>query len=232
MSVIDTATNAVIATIPLSIGSYALAVTPDGTNVYVANENSGTVSVIATATNTVTADIQRDLVLLGLWTGLREKEAAGLRWDEVDLRNRILHIPAHRMKAGNDFDLPMSDLVHNLLLVRRRIGREGEHVFPGFGRSGHCESFTYALLQIAEATSIKVSPHDLRRTFITNAGLCSISSVARKMLVAHSTNNDVTEGYDILSMDDLRHAAQMVADRFKVRCQITAPTGENVRAFG
>ncbi len=39
------------------VREHGVAVTPDGSKVYVANENSNTVSVIATATNTVTATI-------------------------------------------------------------------------------------------------------------------------------------------------------------------------------
>ena len=63
----------------------------------------------------------------------------------------------------------MTDLVHQLLVARRAIGREGEHVFFGYGKSGHCESFTYALSQIADKTGIRVSPHDLRRTYASVA---------------------------------------------------------------
>ena len=58
VSVIDTATNTVTATIPVGSGRQGVAVTPDGSKVYVANTNSpGTVSVIDTATNTVTATV-------------------------------------------------------------------------------------------------------------------------------------------------------------------------------
>src|SRR5260221_841414 len=59
VSVIDTATNTVVGSpIPVGSGPYGVAVTPDGSKVYVTNNstaNPGTVSVIATATNTVTA---------------------------------------------------------------------------------------------------------------------------------------------------------------------------------
>ena len=60
VSVIDTATNTVIATIPVGIGPRGVAVTPDGSKVYVTNvqlPNPSVVSVIATATNTVIATI-------------------------------------------------------------------------------------------------------------------------------------------------------------------------------
>src|SRR5215831_7470527 len=54
VSVIDSASNSVSATIPVSASPFGVAVTPDGSKVYVAHDTTpGTVSVIDTATNTV-----------------------------------------------------------------------------------------------------------------------------------------------------------------------------------
>jgi YVTN family beta-propeller protein len=57
VSVIDTATNTISATIPVGIFPNGVVVTPDGTKVYVANDFGNTVPVIDTATNTVIATI-------------------------------------------------------------------------------------------------------------------------------------------------------------------------------
>jgi YVTN family beta-propeller protein len=57
VSVISTATNTVTATIPVGLNPYGVAVTPDGSKVYVANAGEHTVSVISTATNTVIATV-------------------------------------------------------------------------------------------------------------------------------------------------------------------------------
>jgi len=54
VSVIDTATNTVIATINVGAAPYGVAVSPDGSKVFVANAHSNTVSVIDTGSNTVT----------------------------------------------------------------------------------------------------------------------------------------------------------------------------------
>jgi gliding motility-associated-like protein len=58
VSIINTATNTVISTLPTSGNPYGLSVTPDGKDVYVANnyvanQNSGNVSVINTTTNNI-----------------------------------------------------------------------------------------------------------------------------------------------------------------------------------
>jgi YVTN family beta-propeller protein len=57
VSVIDTATQQVIATIPVGTAPLGIAVTPNGQEVYVTNQHDGTVSVINTSTLTVIATI-------------------------------------------------------------------------------------------------------------------------------------------------------------------------------
>jgi YVTN family beta-propeller protein len=57
VSVIDTATNMVVATVAVGLFPSGVAVTPEGARVYVANVNSDTVSVIATATDTEEATV-------------------------------------------------------------------------------------------------------------------------------------------------------------------------------
>ena len=101
-------------------------------------------------------------------------------------------------------------------------------MFFGYGKSGHSESFTFALSVIGHSTGIKVSPHDLRRTYASVAATCSIPPIALKLLIAHSVGSDVTSGYQVFSTEQLRESAQAVADRFKELCAIEAPTGANV----
>lgn len=57
VSVINTATNTVVATVPVGSNPFAVAIAPDGTMAYVTNNNDSTVSVINTATNTVVATV-------------------------------------------------------------------------------------------------------------------------------------------------------------------------------
>jgi len=57
VSVIDTATASVIATVPVGSGPAAVAVTPNGRFAYVVNQLGNTVSVISAASNTVVATV-------------------------------------------------------------------------------------------------------------------------------------------------------------------------------
>src|SRR3990172_2459907 len=57
VSVIDTATNTVVATVVAGSGPNGVAVNPAGTRTYVTNGSVNNVSVIDTATNTVVATV-------------------------------------------------------------------------------------------------------------------------------------------------------------------------------
>jgi hypothetical protein len=77
----------------------------------------------------------------------------------------------------------MSSFVRDLLVARRALG-DAEFVFPALGRGGHIAEPRFPLDAVAEATGIRVSAHDLRRTHITVAESCDISPLALKALVS------------------------------------------------
>jgi integrase len=168
--------------------------------------------------------VHRDYLLLLLFTGLRRREAAALRWTEVDLSSRVIKLPASRAKSGIKLDLPMSDFVRDLLIARRAHG-DAVWVFPANSKSGHMEEPKFPLKLIAKATGVTVSVHDLRRTFVTAAESTDISVMALKALVNHSLGKGVTEGYVQMTVERLREPAQRVADRLKALCEVPAREG-------
>jgi integrase len=166
-----------------------------------------------------------DYIKLVQFTGLRRREAAALAWDEVDFTTKLIRLPMVRAKGKRKLDLPMSSFVRDLLVRRRAIGNDGGWVFGADSKSGHIEEPKFAFEQIAETTGIKVSPHDLRRTFITVAESCNISPLALKALVNHAIGGDVTEGYVQMTVEQLREPAQKVCDRMMELCGIVPPEG-------
>ena len=176
--------------------------------------------------------VARDYIQLMLFTGLRRNEAASLRWvEDIDLNQRIIRLPATRTKAGRKLDLPMSDFVRDLLVARRAVG-DATFVFPAPGKSGYIAEPKFPLDAVAQATGIRVSAHDLRRTFITVAESADISPLALKALVNHSLGDDVTSGYVMMTVERLREPAQRVADKMKMLCGITPVAGDNVTKLG
>ena len=63
--------------------------------------------------------VHRDFLLLLLFTGLRLGEARSLRWENIDFAQRVIRLPAASTKAGRKLDLPMVDIIRDMLVARR-----------------------------------------------------------------------------------------------------------------
>ena len=166
-------------------------------------------------------DMGRDYITLLLFTGLRRKEGAGLRWAEVDFENRIIRLPSARVKTRNAVDLPMVDVVFNLLVARRQLG-DAEFVFPSRESFIRGDQWSKTLKQ---KTGLVFNLHDLRRTYATIAESCDIPFMALKALLNHAAGNGITQSYVAMTPERLREPAQLVAGRLKLLCGITAPSG-------
>jgi len=154
--------------------------------------------------------VGRDYLLLVLLTGLRRREAASLKWADVDLeKTRTLTV--RDTKNSRDHVLPLSTQLLDLL-ARRRAATEGPFVFPG-RKADTClvepKTLTTA---VAKACGVHTSVHDLRRTFATTAERLDISSYAVKRLLNHVTTGDVTAGYIVTDIERLRRPMQAISD--------------------
>ena len=134
---------------------------------------------------------------------------------------KVIRLQEAATKSKRMLELPMRDLVYDLLRRRRALGDTG-WVFPANSKSGHVEEPRHFLDQVAEATGIDVSVHDLRRTFVSVAESTEMSVYALKALVNHSLGGDVTAGYVQHSVERLRVPAQRVADELRRLCRIEA----------
>jgi integrase len=167
--------------------------------------------------------VARDYVKLALFTGMRRREMTQLLWSDVDFSDGIIRLPSHRVKNGRLFDVPLTDLVRDLLVARRSVG-DTKWVFPADSKSGHIEEPKAIFKLIEKACGIKLSIHDLRRTYLTVADRV-VSGVAKKALVNHAlSDRDVTEGYIGLEPKELGEEAQKVADRLRELCSIPKPS--------
>jgi site-specific recombinase XerD len=169
-----------------------------------------------------------DLIKLMLFTGLRRSEACALRWDpNIDFTSRVIRIPAAETKPGTPLDLPMTSFVYELLVARRAIGNAG-WVFPS--HQGHIKEPRDHFDKIAASCGVKVSSHDLRRTFATIAESTDISGLALKALLNHTLgNSDVTSGYVRMTVERLREPAERVSRRLVELCEIATPKIASVK---
>jgi integrase len=148
--------------------------------------------------------------------GLRRDEVAGLNWDEVDLVAKTITLPPQRTKAKRPLVLPISSFVEELLLRRKAAGMM-KYVFPSSAgsRSGHVEEPRLWFKIIEQETGIKVSPHDLRRTFVTATEHAEIMPRIQSALVNHSLGRDVTSRHVIIPVSELREPMEKVTNKLK-----------------
>lgn len=166
--------------------------------------------------------VRRDVLLFMLFTGLRRGDACSVRWEDVDLKQKVLHIP--QPKGGHAFDLPLSDFLIDLLEGRERFF-DSPFVFPANSRSGHIEEIRVPIPKLAW------TPHDLRRTYLNVAERLEISAYAMKALVNHKQpTGDVTSGYLRMEVERLRAPMQSITDRLKALCM--PPQGKVVPIRG
>jgi integrase len=102
------------------------------------------------------------IVRLLILTGQRRSEIADLRWDEIDLDERLLHLPAARTKNARAHDVPLSGQALAIIAGLPRVV-EAEHVFTI--RRKLIGNFSHAKGELDEKSGVEGwTLHDLRRT--------------------------------------------------------------------
>lgn len=134
-----------------------------------------------------------------------------LRWDNVDLQARTLHLPT--TKNGDPLHLPLSPFLADLLTKRKEAADGSPWVFPGPGKNGHLLETKKFLLRVTTGSGVSFTLHDLRRTFITIAESLDVPYYALKRLQNHRANGDVTGGYIVVNAERLRVPVELVAAR-------------------
>jgi integrase len=104
-----------------------------------------------------------------LETGLRMRNATGLTWPQVDMRRRLLVIPASRAKAGETIAIPLS--ARAMALLKEQQGKHKDYVFT-VKRPQHQKAVPFsdangaAFKAAAKAAGVPwLRWHDLRHTW-------------------------------------------------------------------
>ncbi|MDE0006286.1 MAG: integrase arm-type DNA-binding domain-containing protein [Rhodospirillaceae bacterium] len=164
----------------------------------------------------------RDVMWIGVYTGMRLGEVKSLRWERVDLERRILRV--EETKTGEALELPITEQLAAVFeRCRARAGGSGEPesgwLFPSpKSASGHLEEVFKFYTPIGKVAGTKFWYHGLRNSFITVAEReLLLPRSLTKRLVNHARGSDVTEGYAAdWTVEQLREPAQRVADRIDV----------------
>lgn len=127
-------------------------------------------------------------------TAARSGEALGAVWTEMDLKERLWHVPARRMKASIEHVVPLSDAAIELL---NRVKKE----FPGaddaiFAVGGAQRSNMAMAMLLRRMGFANITTHGFRSTFRYWAGDCT--SYQREVIeaaLAHTIQNKAERAY-------------------------------------
>jgi integrase len=102
----------------------------------------------------------------------RGGEVVGMRWDEIDIDQRLWTIPAERMKGKRAHLVPLSPLAIDILDQSRSLFHGHQYVFPSprleEEKSMQRHALSRAMNRLVTALGIPdATPHDLRRTGAT-----------------------------------------------------------------
>lgn len=118
----------------------------------------------------------KDKVIFALTTGLRDANVRELRWEEVDLQNRMVTIDGVRMKNGKPLSIPLNDTAYDVVWKRFRAkDRNTEWVFAYGGKPvqrSNTKAFRNALRELGSRTSDGTTcgirgPHGISRRVLT-----------------------------------------------------------------
>jgi integrase len=145
---------------------------------------------------------------LGLRTGLRYANIEGLRWDQIDLRKKLIRIDPGEMKAREGLVIPITEEVAGFLRALKK-NTEGLTVL----RLPSYSDVRRALRLAAKRAGIApLRPHDLRATFITTCRKAGADIEAVAGLVGHRDIQTTLRYYRKISQEDLRKAVEKLSD--------------------
>ena len=152
----------------------------------------------------------RCLIEWQLHTMVRPGEAAGARWDEIDLKQKIWTIPATRMKKKRDHTVPLTKQSLNLLEVMRPISGHREHIFPSDRNPRtHINPYTANMALKRMGFHKKLVAHGLRSIASTTLNEYGFEPDLVEAALAHVDANQVRRAYN--RTDYLKRRTDMMA---------------------
>jgi integrase len=150
-----------------------------------------------------------------LLTGQRRGQAVQMTWDEVDFGRRTWTTPGHKMKAGKEHVIALSDLAIEVLSEARELGNGSRYVFScdgvrplnGFAKPrARLDKMT---AQIAGKPLPAWRVHDFRRTMTHGLAQLGVAPHIADKVLAHAsgTINGVAAVYNRYAYMDERKAA-------------------------
>jgi len=139
----------------------------------------------------------RCLIEWQLHTMVRPSEAAGAKWNEIDLENCLWNIPAERMKKKKPHSVPLSPQSLALLEVMKPISSRSEFIFPSDrNHHKHCNAQTANTALKRMGFDKQLVAHGLRALASTTLNEQGFDADIIEAALAHVGDNEVRNAYN------------------------------------
>lgn len=189
-----------------------------------------------------------DWVSFIILTGTRRTESGSLLWSNVDLEAATFSLSGDTVKNHNQITLPCSapllamlkarkeqPEVDEKVIRRRRHNAEREdniqYVFSSWSGLGYIGNAQKTMAAVSEVAGVKVTIHDLRRTYDDLAQAVNVGEDVRRQLLNHLASD--VHGKHYSNNPDpsvLKPAVDAIADYILAQAKIIADKAEQAEA--
>jgi len=151
------------------------------------------------------------IVQLAYWTGMRKGEILGLRWEQVDIQNKVINLEAADTKTQEKREVPLTEAL--LGLLKRTPKTLGcPCVFTERGK--RIIDIKTAFLKAVRAAGIKnFRFHDLRHCAVTNLRKAGVNDSVIMSISGHKTYA-MFKRYNRIDRQDRVNALKQVERQF------------------
>jgi integrase len=168
-------------------------------------------------TDTPNPELLQTFILFLYTTGCRTGEAKSLRWNQVDLNERIIRVEDEQTKNDEPREIPLADDVYDRLKKIPESKRVGL-LFPvgNFRKAWQSACVKAGLGTLTPGpmngnygTYEGLIPHDFRRSAVRNLRKAGVAEGVAMKVSGHKTR-EVFERYNIVTSDDTKEAVRRV----------------------
>lgn len=125
--------------------------------------------------------------------GSRTSEVLGMRWEELDFRNRIWTCPEERMKAGEEHRVPLTDEMLEILEPLKSF--RSDYVFEGQKRNNPLSNM--AMLMLLRRMGVEsVTVHGFRTSLrVWCSEVAMVPEEVSERSIAHKVGSEVERAY-------------------------------------
>jgi integrase len=153
--------------------------------------------LMAAISHSSTKLVTKFLIEWQLHTMVRPNEAAGTRWEEIDLENKVWTIPPTRMKKKREHRVPLTQQTLAILEAIKPISGHREYVFPADRDPKSCANSQTANAALKRmGFKDKTTAHGLRSLASTTLNDQSFDSDVIEAALSHADTDKVRSAYN------------------------------------